>query len=203
MLADPQLATAQAHKPIRKISVLAVRGGQKAILSRVKMASLIAMFYEKLINRSPIRVNPIISIIFAFTLAYVPHFLKRPLVMRKLKEKGLKFELADSRLLGSSCVDITPLGRAVAVHIGCHQNGLEALIYYIPSILIGIIMQIEPDTLEHAAGVFLTFRVIYTVAYLSSLNGVLRSLSFTGGLLTALGLYWSAYERYIAFGYTK
>lgn len=162
---------------------------------------MVAMVFEKLVSQLPVRVNPVLSILFAWILAYIPHFLKRPYVMRKLKEKNEKFEIANSRLIGNQMADNTATGKIIAAHAGCHQNGLEAFALYAVSLILAMQFHVDLDTLQAAAGLFLTLRVLYTAFYLTSLNGQLRSSACFLGALTCLGLIWCAYERFLIFGY--
>lgn len=145
---------------------------------------------------SPIKVNPFISIILTLLLAFVPHFYKQPFVFKKLKESKTKRTVANSRQQDGQCVDNTELGMKIAACNGCHQNGLEALMIYSISVLSALVAHLSLDLIQGVAGIFLIARTAYTVAYLSSLNGPLRSVAWFAGLLLCLGLLYSASTKY-------
>eukprot|EP00981_Chlorochromonas_danica_P012342 scaffold4841_cov259-Ochromonas_danica.AAC.15 len=73
-------------------------------------------------------------------------------------------------------LDDSPLGRSLAIYVGCNQNGMEALIYFPACLLSALSVRVDKEIIESAAGLFLTLRVIYTAIYLSSLNGPLRTV---------------------------
>eukprot|EP01031_Cornospumella_fuschlensis_P027684 gene27684-33433_t len=148
------------------------------------MSSMVAMIFEKVVSGFPVKVNPVLSILFAWLLAYVPHFLKRPYVIRKLKEKNETFDIANSRHIGVQLADNTATGKIIAAHTGCHQNGLEAFSFFAVAMILAIQFHVDLGTLEASAGLFLALRTLYTISYLTSLNGVLRSVAWFLGVLT-------------------
>eukprot|EP01039_Chlorochromonas_danica_P000752 gene752-816_t len=165
------------------------------------MASILSMTFEKIISYSPLRINPFLAIFLTAVLAYLPHFLRRPILSKKLKEMNRTFNIAYSRQLTQMALDDSPLGRSLAIYVGCNQNGMEALIYFPACLLSALSVRVDKEIIESAAGLFLTLRVIYTAIYLSSLNGPLRTVVWFTALFVCLGLLTSAYDRYDEHSY--
>jgi uncharacterized MAPEG superfamily protein len=152
--------------------------------------------FSAVVASAPWGCNPVLALVLTFILAYLPHFLRKPLIEKKLKELKIEFQLADSRFLSSKCVDDSPLGRKIAAHIGCHQNGLEAFVYFSISILSAIVTKVDRQTIEKTAGLFLLVRSTYTMVYLSSLNGAARSFCWIMGVILSIGLMVCAMQKF-------
>lgn len=165
------------------------------------MTSLVAMLFEKMVSHCPIGINPFISIMLALALAFAPHILRKPLLAKKLEEANKKFDIANSRLLTKESMDDSPLGIKLAWYVGCHQNGLEALMYFSAALLSAIVAQVEKDTVQKAAAIFLAWRIAYTALYLRGHEGPLRFLTWLAGLSVCLGLLWSSFERCAVWDY--
>lgn len=161
------------------------------------MTTVAALFYEKWLGQLPVRINPFLSIALQIVLAYIPHFMRRPLLQKKLAEAKVEFNLAHSRHATMLAVDDSPLGRKLAAYVGCHQNGLEATIYFSAAILCAICARLDREWVERAAALFILARVLFTTCYLTSLNGPLRSLFWFIGVNTCIGILFCCWEKYL------
>ena len=153
---------------------------------------------ESIYKALPVKLNPFISLIVLFFIAFVPHALKIGEVKKKAKESDgkVKYSVANSRAIGTLVCDDTPAGLRIAALAGCHTNGLEAFSYFAAAILSAVVTNVPKDVVEGAAALFIGIRVLYTIVYLSPLNGSLRSLIWGTGLLVAFNLIYIASTYY-------
>ncbi len=159
------------------------------------MASLFAHF--------PIKLNPLYAIGIQLSLVYVPHFVKMPLLIAKLKKDGKKLDIANSRQVSEQAAKE---GGYTAALTGCHLNNFEALIYFSAATLAGIAVangkngaSLSFDAVEGYAGLFIVARSAYTMIYMTpSLNGILRTIAFAVGMVATVGFIFVAGSHYSA-----
>ncbi len=156
---------------------------------------------ESVFAHFPIKLNPIYAIGIQLALTYIPHFVKTPLLMAKLKKDGKRLDVANSRQVGENAAKE---GGYIAALAGCHLNNFEALIYFSAATLAGIAVangknstSLPFEVVEGYAGLFILTRTLYTWIYMTpSLNGVLRSLSFMAGMVATVGFIFVTGSHY-------
>ena len=150
---------------------------------------------EKFFSIFPVKIDPILSVGYVLVLAYLPQFYKRGFVVEKLKKEGKQYTIATSRLSGTLAIDTSKEGVFIANLSGCHQNGLEAFSYYAAAIAMSLIAKVPNSVLSGAAGLFVTARVLYSLIYASELNGFPRTVAWTVGVVTSVGLIFIASQH--------
>mmetsp|Transcript_4671 Transcript_4671/g.5120 ORF Transcript_4671/g.5120 Transcript_4671/m.5120 type:complete len:164 (-) Transcript_4671:164-655(-) len=149
---------------------------------------------------NPYKLNPFYAIPIAFGLAFLPHILKSGLVKEKNlkhgKKKSTQEMIANSRLEADLAMDNSPLGIKIAAYAGCHNNGMEALIYFSAALLSAVVTKVPADIVSGAASAFILVRILYTTFYLTPLNGPLRSLAWAIGVWICVDISLKAADLY-------
>jgi uncharacterized MAPEG superfamily protein len=119
----------------------------------------------------------------SFFFAYVPHFVKGPLVARYVKEHevktGEKLDMAnDPRGATAKAAAANPLiNRAAA----CHQNQLECLPWFFGALLFGLLGKVPHLNIDAVALTYTVARAVFIVAYLFGTKpwiGAVRSITW-------------------------
>jgi uncharacterized MAPEG superfamily protein len=78
-------------------------------------------------------------------------------------------------------------GRAARAQ-GAHVNGLEALAYFAPAVIVAHLAHADPDWSARLAITFIVCRIVHGVVYIGD-RPPIRTISFALGLLASLGLF--------------
>jgi len=146
----------------------------------------------------PLKLHPITSVMYIFALIYIPHLIKRKFVVEKLKKTSKPYTIATSKASTTTAADNTPEGIFISKCVSCHQNHWEGFTYYSATIAFCMITQVPTQTVKGFAGFFLINRIIYTVVYLSHLNGPIRTWVWFIGLFSVL--FMMAYAAHTSDG---
>ena len=72
-----------------------------------------------------------------------------------------------------------------------HLNALEVIAPFATTIIIAHLLQLNQNTLDTLALVFVAFRIAHAVAYMAN-QGVLRTLMFAGGFISMVTIFIKA-----------
>jgi uncharacterized MAPEG superfamily protein len=72
--------------------------------------------------------------------------------------------------------------------LGAHQNGMEALPFFIGAVLLAEVRHVPQGPIDGLASAFIIARVVYVAAYLAD-RAFLRSTVWTVGLLINIALF--------------
>lgn len=154
--------------------------------------ALIDILYQA----NPFLLNPIHAILAIFGIAYLPAFLRIYFIQKKDKKRG-GLDIANTRMQVMSNQDNTPEGLQISCCTGCHQNGLEAMLYFSIAVILCLIFQVDREVLTQASGLFVSVRMVYTMVYLTpALNGALRSVIYGIGMWIVIDLFLRAAEKW-------
>jgi uncharacterized MAPEG superfamily protein len=152
--------------------------------------------FEKIFLTFPYKVNPFHALIIIFALAFVPHLIKGMEVRKKVAKVGKPYSIANSRIQTAQALDNSPEGLRIGVLNGCHLNGLEAFCYFSVAVLSALLTNVSHSIIEGAASLFVLIRTLYTTIYLGPLNGILRTVVFSLGIVVCADLLLIAAAHY-------
>lgn len=173
-----------------------LHGDAKFFVVIIESKSSNMSFFTDLLKKLP-PTNPITSLFYVLTLAYVPHFMKLIALGKKNKEGEItNADFGNSRYLSDKAMDSSPDGKYITRCYGAHVNGLEAFSYYSAAILASLHAGVDDALIGGAATAFIGVRTLYNIVYLSPLNGVLRMFIFGTGLSISALLFYTAGNKY-------
>lgn len=151
---------------------------------------------ESLLTGFPVKINPILAVLYIVSLAYFPHYLKFTFIIKRAKELKKRISIADSRSQSELFCDSSDSGSKIAHCVGCHINGLEALMCFGIALSLALITGVPKELLAGASGAFVVARSVYCFVYLTGLNGPLRPVVWSIGSFIWVSLLISASSRY-------
>jgi uncharacterized MAPEG superfamily protein len=146
----------------------------------------------------PVKFNAVICVLLTLTLAYYP-LIEKVSIIRAAARKDPKgiHSTAHSRFLTNALMqEKSVAGLRVSTLVGCHTNGLEAFVIFSTAVLLALTTKVPKYVVNGAATAFLLCRCLYTVVYLTSLNGYLRTVVFAMGMFICVSLMISAAGRF-------
>jgi uncharacterized MAPEG superfamily protein len=154
------------------------------------------MLLDKIFGNFPYKVNPFHALIMIFALAFVPHLMKGMEVRKKVGKAGKPYSIANSRIQTVHALDSSAEGLRIGILNGCHLNGLEAFSYFSVAVLSALLAKVPHSSVEGAASLFIVIRILYTTIYLGPLNGILRTVAWSLGLVVCADLLLIAGSHY-------